>query len=754
MALTNKRKIAKDARALGPRKRVKSTDDLPWKSISRSRRAALGSGDLDGILDLEEVKGVEVVYEETDVGRVARFNVPEGAEADADAEDVTNDGEQEDAAGSSRSASPRLSEARAEEEGDDFDSEKLLPAWHKYKDHVHPKLLRALHAQGFNSPTPIQAQVIPEAGTGRDVVGIAETGSGKTLAYGLPVLTDLLTRSRPKPKSRRAVQALILAPTRELALQVTQHLNACLNNLYDTPEGEGHDGSKTTNGKGKAKVTTEQKKGPPIVSIAAVIGGMSAQKQRRVLDRGVDVLVATPGRLWDVLQEDDALANQLRHLRFLVLDEADRMVEAGHYAELDNILRLTFRGSGDADTSPEFTGEQAVAAEVEAEEQDARSQHDGLQTFVFSATMSKDLQRNLKQRRKSKKPFKPKTKPQTTLDDLLLRLDFRDPEPKIVDLSPEGGIVSTLKQSKVECLSADKDVYLYYFLLRYPGRSLVFLSAIDGIRRLMPLLDLLGVKAFPLHSQLEQRQRLKNLDRFKSTANSVLLATDIAARGLDIPSVDHVIHYQIPRSADVYVHRNGRTARAMRDGFSLLMCAPDERKVVRALLGSVGREEDEIPEIAVELHILYKLKERVQLAKQIDSQQHKVRKVNHEKKWMREAAEAMEIELNSDFASDNDDLPAVRKRKEQDAKIAKLKAELKQMLAQPLVAQGVSKRYITSGTRPIADELLAGEYHETMLGLPKSVAGSDVQPVKKRKQKAKKLASGDDGEEWGGINAE
>ena len=136
----------------------------------------------------------------------------------------------------------------------------------------------------------------------------------------------------------------------------------------------------------------------------------------------------------------------------------------------------------------------------------------------------------------------------------------------------------------------------------------MFLSAIDGIRRLTPLLELLNLKAFPLHSQLEQRQRLKNLDRcpvrrvifsptltslgrFKATPNAILLATDIAARGLDIPAVDHVIHYQIPRSADVFVHRNGRTARAMRKGFSLLMCSPDERRIVRALLSSLGRRK-------------------------------------------------------------------------------------------------------------------------------------------------------------------
>lgn len=107
----------------------------------------------------------------------------------------------------------------------------------------------------------------------------------------------------------------------------------------------------------------------------------------------------------------------------------------------------------------------------------------------------------------------------------------------------------------------------------------------------MPLMELLNINAYPLHSQLEQRQRLKNLDRFTSTPNAVLLATDIAARGLDIPAVDHVIHYQSPRSADAYVHRNGRTARASMSGFSLLMCSPDERRMVRALLGTLGRRK-------------------------------------------------------------------------------------------------------------------------------------------------------------------
>ena len=210
---------------------------------------------------------------------------------------------------------------------------------------------------------------------------------------------------------------------------------------------------------------------------------------------------------------------------------------------------------------PDF--EDIPGDQVEQDEDEGEEIKDGLQTFVFSATLSKDLQRNLKTRfrlKGNRKHSKRDPIPASTLgmrtvlqcssvnklslparlplilDDLLLRLDFRDPKPEIIDLSPVGGMVSTLHEGKIECLSCDKvrlvnsehgflpdilnysapypqDVYLYYFLLRYPGKSLVFLSSIDGIRRLMPLVELLSINAFPLHSHLEQRQRLKNLDR-------------------------------------------------------------------------------------------------------------------------------------------------------------------------------------------------------------------------------------------------
>ncbi|KAG1826663.1 ATP-dependent RNA helicase [Suillus variegatus] len=713
------------------RKRLKmqptSMDGLPWKAVRRPSETGL-DGD-DGILELEEVENVEVVYEDTEGGRVMRFNVLEPSKNTTKA--TVSSGPEEDmpSSASSELLNPSVS----------FDSKSLLPNWHAFCMHSH--LLQVLHSRGFATPTPIQAKSLPIALDGRDVVGVAETGSGKTLAYGLPILHRILSHPRLQ-RTKRRLQALILAPTRELALQVSDHLNVFAR-VIDTKAEQDVDLRNT-----EAEEKQHKNIAPPLVSIAAIVGGMSAQKQRRILDRGVDVLVATPGRLWDILEEDEELARQVSQLRFLVLDEADRMVEAGHFAEMDNILRLTIRQSQEDEIEPP----EAPGDSLDHKGAENTEAVDTLQTFVFSATLSKDLQKNLK-RIYRQKGYKKSSKLASTLDDLLLRLDFRDPDPAVIDISPEGGVVSTLKESKIECLSTDKDAYLYYFLLRYPGRSLVFLSSIDGIRRLTPLMELLNLKAFPLHSQMEQRQRLKNLDRFKATTNAVLLATDIAARGLDIPAVDHVVHYQIPRSADVFVHRNGRTARAMQKGFSLLMCAPDERRVLRALLASLGRKDTDIPEISVELTLVDKLKNRLLLARQIDSQQHKIKKQHHERNWLKETAEAMEIELDSDILSESADEsnPSKARKKNNDAKMAVLKAKLKELMAQPLLSRGVSTRYITSGSRPIADDIISGDVHETMLGLRKSEAGDDLVAATRRKLMHEKVH--EEPEEWNGFGS-
>ncbi|KAI3601284.1 atp-dependent rna helicase mak5 [Moniliophthora roreri] len=799
--LSKKRKQASGSSQIKKKAKVRheNTSSLPWKAVSRPLESGI-DGD-DGILELEEVEGVEVFYEKGEGGRVARFNLIQG-EDDVHMQDI-KDGEDETGSDSEADIEEITEIKRVQ-----FDSESLLPNWHKFS--LHSQLNGALYHKKFLLPTPIQAQAIPLALQGRDVVGVAQTGSGKTLAYGLPILHNLLSEATSTPlplhirkNTKRPLRALILAPTRELALQVSSHLNMCLSSFDEAvKEEEETEAPLKVNGKNKGKTkgkekekekekekaesqgdnegpTTDarvQKKAPPLVSVAAIVGGMSAQKQRRILDRGIDVLVATPGRLWDIIQDDDSLAHAIRHdLQFLVLDEADRMIEAGHFKELDGILRLTLREESD-----ELIPDDSSSKEGEGEEDDNTKPHDRpLQTSVFSATLSKELQRNVKKRSRPKNQGKKKnSQPATTLDDLVLRLDFRDPTggPEVIDLSPDDGVVDTLTESKVECLVTDKDMYLYYFLLCYPGRTLVFLSAIDGIRRLLPLLEMLGQKVFPIHSQLEMRQRLKNLDRFKSSPNCVLLATDIAARGLDIQGVDHVVHYQIPRSADVYVHRNGRTARAGGKGFSLLLVAPEERRVLAGVLSSFasGRDPKSIPLFPIpDTTLLDKLKARIRLAKEIEGMSHKTRKANHEEKWMKEAAEALGVDLSDDDEANGQRKPPKTKLK-QDAKLASMKAELKRLLSQPLLARGASMRYITSGSNPLVEELLQREQDmlvkeatqnstatPVLLGLgsgAKRDAGEDVVNAAKKKKKDKKnvktKSHKKEEEEWKGITPE
>ncbi|CAE6388803.1 unnamed protein product [Rhizoctonia solani] len=656
-------------------------DDYPgWRPVSRPAGAMLGGGldDDGGLLTIEEIDDVDVEYVETEAGgRIAKLKKRQRSAGRKQANSLKSEQD------SSKTPLTTVTTDVA------FDK-SLLPEWSSMS--LHPIISHSILALSFTIPTPIQKAALPVAQEGRDVVGVAETGSGKTLAYSLPILQHILSKSTPN--STRSLAALILAPTRELALQVCEHLKAVVSAGV---------------GSSKGKV--------PRVSVAAIVGGLSLQKQRRVIERGADIIVATPGRLWDVLGEDNELARQIRNVRFLVLDEADRMVEAGHFQELDNIVKLTARQKELEE--PDGMADDPVFAEAMAAAVDSTPANNQMQTFVFSATMSKELQINLSRRSGRRKN---KDKASSTLDDLLMKLDFRDPDPVIVDISPEYGKVSTLTESRIECISGDKDFYLYYFLLRYPGRSLVFVSSIDGIRRLTPIMELLQLKAFPLHSQLQQRQRLKNLDRFKSTPSAVLIATDIAARGLDIPSVDHVIHYQLPRTADAYVHRNGRTARAQREGFSLLLIAPNERGVMKGLMDSLKRTEP-IAELPVEHDILDRLKQRVQLARQIDIAQHKVKKDNHEKNWLKETAEALEIELDSDMEARNEESHQAKKNS---AKVQKLKLELKESLSEPLVARGISRRYITSGSRSVADDLVNARNHEKMLGVPNVSAGQDV----------------------------
>ncbi|KAL1459750.1 hypothetical protein WDU94_011705 [Cyamophila willieti] len=480
-----------------------------------------------------------------------------------------------------------------------------MSEWLKFN--IPESVVKALYEKGFKTPTKIQSLVLPSALLARkDIVGAAETGSGKTLAFGIPLLTGIMNRienpteeedndseleeavenfeedSANKTefvkRKRNKLYALILTPTRELAIQVQNHI---LDAAKYTP-----------------------------VKVACVVGGMSTEKQIRVLNQSPHILVATPGRLWEFIQLGHFHLTELHKLNYLVIDETDRMIESGHFPELKNILdRVTMTES----SQPR-------------------------QTFVFSATLTHSLKNSLNLKKGQTKGKKlPKGDPSIRkLQDLL-----KIKSPKIVDITDKIGLTKTLTESKIFCKYDDKDSYLYYFILQHPGRTLVFCNSISSVKRMTQLLTMLKCSPLPLHASMNQRQRLKNLDKFRAQSNSILLATDVAARGLDIPGIEHVIHYHVPRTSEIYIHRSGRTARANKEGLTLVLVEKDEISLYIKNFNSLEKKID-LPDFPIDESFLSLANKRIELAKSIDHLENKLKK-NRPDNWLEKAAKEMDI---------------------------------------------------------------------------------------------------------------
>ncbi|WP_333712620.1 DEAD/DEAH box helicase [Yoonia sp.] len=343
-----------------------------------------------------------------------------------------------------------------------------------------PRLITVLKEQGITDPTPIQTQAIPHAMNGRDVMGLAQTGTGKTAAFGLPMIHALLKAGvKPNPKTARG---LILAPTRELAKQIADNL-------------------------------TNYTKGTHL-KVALVVGGAGIVAQTKRLAGGVDLLVATPGRLIDLL---DRRAVRLDETIYLVLDEADQMLDMGFIHALRQIAPLL------------------------AKER---------QTMMFSATMPKLM---------------------NELADTYLNKPVR------VQVNPPGQAATKINQSVHFVAQAAKMDLLVELLDAHRDElALVFGRTKHGCEKMYKHLEKKGFAAASIHGNKSQGQRDRALEAFKQGKVRVLVATDVAARGLDIPAVRHVYNYDLPNVAENYVHRIGRTARAGADGCAVALVAPDE----------------------------------------------------------------------------------------------------------------------------------------------------------------------------------
>jgi superfamily II DNA/RNA helicase len=359
--------------------------------------------------------------------------------------------------------------------------------------------LQAVADTGYTVATPIQAEAIPVALAGRDILGIAQTGTGKTAAFTLPMV-DRLVAGRSKARMPRS---LVIAPTRELADQVAASFE---------------------------KYSKGQK-----LSWALLIGGVSFGDQEMKLDRGVDVLIATPGRLLDHFERGKLL---LTGVQILVVDEADRMLDMGFIPDIERIFKLTPPAK---------------------------------QTLFFSATMPPEITRLTKQFLRD--PVRIEVaKPATTADNIaqhIVRVPAADP---------------AVKRLALRLLAAREDV----------KNGIVFCNRKSEVDIVAKSLKKHGFDAAPIHGDLDQSQRMRTLDAFRRGDLKLLVASDVAARGLDIPDVSHIFNYDVPHHADDYVHRIGRTGRAGKSGQTFMIVTPADGRALDKVVKLTGKAPDEV----------------------------------------------------------------------------------------------------------------------------------------------------------------
>ncbi|KAL5615051.1 hypothetical protein BROUX41_005115 [Berkeleyomyces rouxiae] len=409
----------------------------------------------------------------------------------AEQDDVEAGAEVESESESESEESPKQDneEAEAEEE-----EEKEAQTFKELG--VVDALCEACDNLGYKKPTPIQQKSIPAAVTGRDIIGLAETGSGKTAAFSIPILQALLEKPQP-------YFALVLAPTRELATQIGQVFDAL-----------------------GAQIA---------LRCAVVIGGLDMVTQSIALSKKPHVIVATPGRILDHLEKTKGFS--LRSLKYLVMDEADRLLDMDFGPILDKILKFLPRERN---------------------------------TYLFSATMSSKI-------------------------ESLQRASLRNPV-RVSISANKYQTVSTLKQNYVFIPHMHKDTYLIYLITEFAGQTtIVFTRTQYEAQRISILLRTLGFGAIPLYGQLSQTARLGALNKFKSGSREILVATDVAARGLDIPKVDLVINFDLPQDSKTYVHRVGRTARAGKSGVAITIMTQYDIEIFTRIEAALGMKFPEYP---------------------------------------------------------------------------------------------------------------------------------------------------------------
>ena len=354
-------------------------------------------------------------------------------------------------------------------------------------------LLAALEEISYFTPTPIQEEAIPYLIEGRDMLGCAQTGTGKTAAFSLPILDAMAEEPRRGP---REIRALMLCPTRELAAQIQENLEQYAKHLD--------------------------------IRSMVMFGGVSQRPQEKILRRGVDILVATPGRLLDMIGQGLV---DLGHVEFLVFDEADRMLDMGFIRDIRKILTHVPKKR---------------------------------QSLLFSATMPKAI--------------------------VALSKDMLH-DPVHIEITPESTTVEAIQQSMMWVAKSDKRWLLKHILdEENPHKMLVFGRTKHGCNKIVRLLEKDGYEALAIHGNKSQGARERALGRFRNGTLQVLVATDVASRGIDVSDISHVINYDLPNEPEVYVHRIGRTGRAGQGGIAIAFCDENEGEYLRGIEKTIRQD--------------------------------------------------------------------------------------------------------------------------------------------------------------------
>lgn len=616
-------------------------------------------------------------------------------------------------------------------------SKAEITSWAPFR--LEKPILKSLKEQNFEKPLPIQVRALKAAILfDKHVLGAARTGSGKTLAYALPIVNRILqddsASTRLKQKICKAqrkkedfdiidgemvnVEEMIVDKLSDLE-DSDQEDDAESNQSESDHNSEGHtDHSDVDSDEGHSGYTRRLCPNSIVlvptrelamqvkeeidkicsntdIKTCCIIGGISQDKQIKKLEKSKpQIIIATPGRLYDIVQSNVVQylnMQSVASVQSLVIDEADRMVQKGHFEEMIKII------------------------DTVKESKPFRQDDTSYRVYLFSATLTflHELPdrfkptalatRESKQKKsKEKKNIDPKehTK-KNKIRKLLSLFGIERADTRIIDLNDDSSFgrpsAEQLSEYRVNCTPFEKDLYLYYFLMQHPNsRTLVFCNSKDCLRRLTNVLKYLGYQTLKLHSEMDQKKRMSSLEKFRSRPDAVMVATDIAARGLDIKDLENVVHYQVPKTCESYIHRSGRTARVDCKGTCLTLCEPKEIPFYRRLCNNINNGQDlELYDVDLDLKAL--LKTRVQLAQECDKLDHRLRDKKSNENWFTKAAKECDIELDDeDIRQLSGKGKSKQQNSEEDAanrrRLSQLQKQLNSLMKRPLITKGLLVR--------------------------------------------------------------